>query len=174
MDDTSDLFAKINTFIFDIDGVLTDGTVLVLENGVQARRMNIKDGYALQLAIKKRYRVLVLSGADAGLVTSRLNKLGITSVHMSVTDKKNFVEYYISTNHLKAAEILYMGDDMPDLPPMRVVGLPVCPADAVTEVREVARYISPLPGGAGCVRDVIEKVLKARGHWTDTASVASR
>ena len=169
-----DLFKKITTFIFDVDGVLTDGTVLVLENGLQARRMSIRDGYALQLAIKKGYRILIVSGAAASPVIDRLNKLGIKDIHMGVADKKAFIEIFISNNNLEKEQVLFMGDDMPDLPGMSVVGLPACPADAVTEIREIAQYISPLNGGFGCVRDVIEKVLKLKGDWQHTEDIASR
>src|ERR1051326_7206251 len=136
-------FKSITTFIFDIDGVLTDGMLLLLENGLQARRMNIKDGYALQLAVKKGYLILIVSGADSAQVVTRLNKLGITDIHLSVTDKKKLIETFIETNHLKKEETLYMGDDMPDLPAMSVVGLPVCPADAAEDVRKAALYIFP-------------------------------
>lgn len=167
------LFKNITTFIFDVDGVLTDGTIWLLENGVQARRMNIKDGYALQLAVKKGYRVLVVSGADSPLVTQRLAKLGITDVHMSVLDKKEFISTFITTNELKKEELLYMGDDVPDKTAMSVVGLPCCPSDAVLEIREASVYISDFAGGMGCVRDVIEKVLQLNDHWGDT-DIASK
>jgi len=169
-----DFFKKITTFIFDIDGVLTDGTVLVLENGLQARRMSIRDGYALQLAIKKGYRLLVISGANASPVTERLNKLGIKEVHMTVLDKKEFVEKYMAVNKLGVDEVLYMGDDLPDQDVMSMVGLPVCPADAAGEIRAISKYISPSTGGNGCVRDVIEKVLKSNDDWYHQADVASR
>ncbi|MGZ8559711.1 MAG: KdsC family phosphatase [Chitinophagaceae bacterium] len=168
------LFNKITTFIFDIDGVLTDGTVLVLENGMHARRMSIKDGYALQLAVKKGYRILVVSGAAASPVIERLNKLGIADVHTGITDKKLFVENYIVHNNLNAGEILFMGDDIPDQPVMLIVGLPVCPADAVTEIKKISKYISALNGGYGCVRDVIENVMKLQGKWQHAGDIASR
>ena len=167
-------FKKITTFIFDVDGVLTDGTVLVLENGVQARRMNIKDGFALQMAIKNGYRVLVVSGGNSPQVINRLEKLGITDVHMSVLDKKTFVADYIAKNNLAKEQVLYMGDDLPDLPAMSVVGLPVCPADAVSEVKQAVQYISHLNGGDACVREVIEKVMKLNDHWNYRADVTSR
>ena len=167
-------FKKITTFIFDVDGVLTDGTVLVLENGVQARRMHIKDGFALQMAITNGYRVLVISGGHSPQVVQRLDKLGITDVHMSVLDKKTFIADYIKANNLKREEVLYMGDDIPDLPAMSVVGLACCPADAVHEVREAVQYISPVNGGLACVRDVIEKVLKLNDHWNYRTDITSR
>ena len=169
-----DRFKKITTFIFDVDGVLTDGTVLLLENGVQARRMSIKDGFALQLAVKKGYRIVVVSGADSPLVTARLNKLGVTAVHMSVLNKKGFIEKLMTTEGLQAEEVLFMGDDMPDLPAMSVVGLPVCPADAASEIRGIAKYISPATGGNGCVRDVLEIALKTNNHWEFREDIASR
>jgi len=169
-----DLFKKITTFIFDVDGVLTDGSVLVLENGLQARRMCIKDGFALQLAVKSGYRVLAVSGSSPSPVIDRLNKLGINEVHMSVLNKKSFVDTYMQKNGLKKEEVLYMGDDMPDLPVMPAVGLSACPADAATEILQAAKYISPMNGGYGCARDVIEKVLRANDHWHYREDIASR
>ena len=169
-----EFFKKITTFIFDGDGVLTDGTVLVLENGVQARRMSIKDGFALQMAEKNGYKVLIISGGNSPQVAERLDKLGITNVHMAVLDKKAFVLDYMSSNKLKAEEVLYMGDDLPDLPALSVVGLACCPADAVIELKEAVQYISPLKGGNTCVRDVIEKVLKLNDNWNYRVDVTSR
>lgn len=174
MSNVLELFKKITTFIFDVDGVLTDGTLLLLENGSQARRMNIKDGFALQLAVKTGYRMLIVSGSESTPVMQRLEKLGITDVHMSVLDKKTLIEEYIKKNNLNTSEVLYMGDDLPDLPAMSVAGLPSCPADAANEVKQAAVYISSINGGHGCVRDVIEKVLKLNGHWNYRSDVASR
>ena len=167
-------FKKITTFIFDIDGVLTDGTILVMENGLQARRMHIKDGFALQMAIKNSYRILIISGGNSPQVVDRLEKLGITDIHMSVLDKKMFIADYIQKNKLAIDQVLYMGDDLPDLPAMASVGLPCCPADAVSEVRDIVKYISPFNGGLGCVRDVIEKVLKLNDHWHNRTDITSR
>lgn len=168
------LFNDITTFIFDVDGVLTDGNILVLENGLQARQMNVKDGYALQLAVKKGYRMLIISGGTASPVTDRLNKLGITDIHMAVTDKAAIVKHYLDANKLSPAEVLYMGDDIPDFDAMRLVGLPACPADAVSEIKGISKYISAINGGFGAVRDVIEKVLKLRGDWQHVKDVSSR
>lgn len=167
-------FKKITTFVFDVDGVLTDGTVLVLDNGLQARRMHIKDGFALQMALKNGYRVKVISGGHSPQVNDRLDKLGVKDVTMSVLNKGSFLDKYIQENKLKKEEVLYMGDDLPDISAMKVAGLPCCPADAVNEVKDVAQYISPLNGGFACVRDVIEKVLKLNGHWQYNDDVASR
>lgn len=167
-------FKRITTFIFDIDGVLTDGTVLVLENGLQARTMSIKDGFALQLAVKTGYRVVCVSGSSPSPVIDRLNKLGVQEVHMPVPDKKSFVISYIKENNLKESDILYMGDDIPDLPVMAVVGVAACPADAASEITAAAHYISSWNGGKGCVRDVIQKVLSVNNHWHFRADVSSR
>ena len=169
-----ELFKNIRTFVFDADGVLTDGAVLVLDGGLQARRMHIKDGFALQMAIKNGYAVVVISGGLSAQVADRLDRLGVTDVHMSVMDKKKFVDDYIQKGKRDASTILYMGDDLPDIPAMESVGLACCPADAVNEVRERVQYISPLKGGNGCVRDVIEKVLKLNDHWHYRIDVTPR
>lgn len=164
-----ELFQKITTFVFDIDGVLTDGTLLVMPDGLMVRRMNIKDGYALQLAIKKGYNVLVISGGNAPAVEERLNKLGIQDVYMRVEDKLSVLQNYIQIHNITVGQVLFMGDDIPDLEVMNLAGLPCCPADAVIEVKGISKYISPFKGGEGCVRDVVEKVLKLRNDWsTDT------
>ena len=169
-----ELFKPITTFVFDVDGVLTDGTVLVLDNGLQARRMHIKDGFALQMAIKNGYRVKIISGGTSPQVMDRLDKLGVKDVNMTVLDKKSFLENYMRDNNIEKEQVLYMGDDLPDIPAMSVVGLPCCPADAATEVKETALYISHLNGGFACVRDVIEKVLKLNGHWHFRDDLASK
>jgi 3-deoxy-D-manno-octulosonate 8-phosphate phosphatase (KDO 8-P phosphatase) len=166
-------FKDITTFIFDVDGVLTDGTVLVLENGLQARRMSIKDGFALQLAIKLGYRVVIISGSSPSPVIDRLSKLGITEIHMAMLNKRAFIATYIEKNKLRSEEVLYMGDDLPDLPAMPVVGLSTCPADAAIEIREAVQYVSHINGGQGCVRDVIEKVLRLKDEWAYHPEVAS-
>lgn len=167
-------FKNITSFVFDIDGVLTDGTVLVLPNGVQARRMHIKDGFALQMAIKNGYRVKVISGGNSPEVLDRLTKLGVTDVSMSVLDKGTLLQDWMKTEGLKKEEVLFMGDDLPDLPALKVAGLPACPGDAADEVKKAAVYISHLNGGDACVRDVIEKVLRINGHWEYRVDVASR
>lgn len=167
-------FKKIKAFVLDVDGVLTDGTLLLLEDGQMARRMNIKDGYALQLAIKKGYNILVISGGNSDAVKLRLQKLGVVEVYMNVSDKKEILLQYISKYSLEKEQVLYMGDDIPDLVPMQMAGLPCCPADAVPEIKNIAQYISAINGGFGCVRDVIEKVLKLNGHWDLDSSVPSK
>lgn len=169
-----ELFKPVTTFVFDVDGVLTDGTILVLPNGVQARRMHIKDGFALQMALRNGYKVKIISGGNSPEVTDRLQKLGVKDISMQVLDKKKFLLEFMSANNLSKEQVLFMGDDLPDIPAMQATGLPCCPADAVDEVKEICQYISPLTGGNACVRDVIEKVLKLNGHWKHGEDVASR
>ena len=165
---------KITTFIFDIDGVLTDGTLLVLGDGLQARQMHVKDGFGMQMAMKQGYRVFIVSGGVSEESRKRLEYLGIKEIHLGVGDKINFIEGLLKSNKIKWDEVLYMGDDLPDLPIMSKVGLSACPADAVSEVKNVVKYISPVNGGWGCVRDVIEKVLKVNDHWKYETDVTSK
>ncbi len=160
-----EIFKGINTFVFDVDGVMTDGSLLVMPEGVMVRRMNIKDGYALQLAVKKGYNVAVISGAFSQEVKERLNKLGVTNVFMRVEDKATCLLDYLKSIGKTTTDTLFMGDDIPDHEAMSICKLPCSPADAAIEIKDVSLYISPLNGGAGCVRDVIEKVLKLNGDW---------
>ena len=162
----------IKAFIFDVDGVLTDGLVHVTDSGEQQRQFNIKDGYALQLAVKRGYKIAVITGGSSEGVRLRLSGLGITDIHMKVDSKIEVYDQLMIDNDLKAADILYMGDDIPDLPVMQLVGLPVCPADAVEEIKAISHYISPKNGGKGCVRDIIEKVLKIQNKWNDESPSA--
>lgn len=167
-------FKSIRTFVFDVDGVMTDGTVLVYETGEQVRRMSTRDGYSLQLAVKKGYRVLVISGGSSEGVRQRLEYLGIRDVYLKVHDKVTVLTEYARRFGLDEKDMLYMGDDIPDYGPMQYVGLACAPADAAPEIRHIAAYISSFNGGQGCVRDVIEKVLKLNGHWELDLSVASK
>jgi len=155
----------ITTFVFDVDGVLTDGSVFVTESGDQCRTFNTKDGYALQLAVKCMYNVVVITGGKSEGVRHRLNSLGITDVFLGAHVKLDIFENYIAEHHIDRESVLYMGDDIPDIDIMKVVGLPTCPTDSAEEVKAVAKYISPALGGKGCARDVIEKVMKIQGKW---------
>ena len=167
-------FKAIKTFVFDVDGVLTEGSLLILNDGQMARLMNIKDGYALQLAVKKGYRVVIISGGTSEAVRARLEKLGVEDCFLKVDNKKETLMEYVEEHQLNWDEILFMGDDIPDYVPMQLTGLPCCPADAVAEIKQVSQYISPIAGGKGCARDVIEKVLKLNGHWDLDTTVAAR
>ncbi len=160
-------FHAVSTFIFDVDGVLTNNQVLVMEDGQLLRHMSIRDGYALKRAVRQGYRVCVITGGESEGVRKRLNKLGVTDVYMGRQEKTEAFESYVRKFEIDYEEILYMGDDLPDYPPLRKVGLPACPADAVPEVMTIAKYISPYNGGAGCARDVIEKVLRLHGKWQE-------
>lgn len=168
-------FKQVKCFAFDVDGVLTDGSLLLLNDGQMVRSMNTKDGYALQLAIKQGYYIIIISGGvNAEGARIRLNKLGITEVHFQAHDKKQVLDSFLQAKGILPEQVLFMGDDIPDTPAMKIAGLPCCPADAVPEVKSISKYIAAMPGGKGCVREVIEKVLKLQGHWGNDASVASK
>jgi 3-deoxy-D-manno-octulosonate 8-phosphate phosphatase (KDO 8-P phosphatase) len=169
-----ELFKEITTFVFDVDGVLTDGNVLLLENGLQARQMNVKDGLALQMALKNNYKIIIISGGSSEPVIRRLQYLGIEEVHLGLKDKLKFLEGVMQQHNLNWNEMLYMGDDLPDIPVLEKVGLSSCPEDAVPEVKSTVSYISSYKGGAGAVRDVIEKVLKLNGRWNYVPEISSR
>jgi 3-deoxy-D-manno-octulosonate 8-phosphate phosphatase (KDO 8-P phosphatase) len=167
------LFKTIKTFVFDVDGVLATDGLIVMPDGELIRTMNSKDGYALQLAVKKGYHVVIISGGNSEPVKQRLLKLGVKEVFMSIHNKKEVLEKYAADNNLQLGEMLYMGDDIPDYDAMKITGLPVCPNDAVPEIKSISKYISPYKGGYGCGRDVIEKVLKLHGNWSIDVSVTS-
>ena len=165
MSDLNRLFSGITTFIFDFDGVMTDGRVYCDFEGHPLRATNVKDGYALQLATKLGYNVALISGAVCPSTIVRMNSLGVTDVFTGIPDKVLKLKEYMAAKNLKPEEIIFMGDDIPDLQVMKEVGLPACPADAADEICDISRYISPRKGGKGAVRDVIEQVLKAQGKW---------
>ena len=169
-----DQFKQIRTFVFDVDGVLTDGTLFIFNDGQFIRRMHIKDGYALQLAVKKGYKVAIISGSTSDPVVQRLQKLGVSDIFMQIENKKEKLEEYVRKNNLLWPELLFMGDDIPDLGALQLAGMSCAPDDAAPEIKQIAKYISPVPGGMGCVRDVIEKVLKLNGDWDLHTGVASR
>lgn len=156
-------FKDIKHFILDVDGVLTDGTLLLHSDGELARTMHTRDGYAMQLAVKKGYEIVIITGGDNPTVKSRLQKLGLKHLYSGIEDKLAVLESI--ADEVDLSKSIYMGDDMPDLEVMQKVALPCCPADACNEIKEVAHYISPTDGGKGCVRDIIEKVLKLNDDW---------
>lgn len=158
-------FKKIRLIVMDVDGVLTDGSLLVLHDGQMLRSMNVKDGYALQLAVKNGFEVMVLSGGDAGGVMERLRKLGITNVFMQCTNKLQRLENFLEEKGYKREEVVFLGDDIPDFDSMQFSGVSCCPADAVKEIKGIADYISTLGGGKGFVREVVEMVMKLNNKW---------
>jgi 3-deoxy-D-manno-octulosonate 8-phosphate phosphatase (KDO 8-P phosphatase) len=155
----------IKAILLDVDGVLTNGNLLLTESGEQLRQFNIKDGYALQLAVKRGIKIAALSGARSKGVEHRLRGLGIQDVFLGLDSKIEVYQNYLAQNNLASEEVLFVGDDIPDLQVMRLVGLAVCPADAVEEIKAISHYISPKNGGEGCVRDIVEKVLKIQNLW---------
>ncbi|SHJ65951.1 3-deoxy-D-manno-octulosonate 8-phosphate phosphatase (KDO 8-P phosphatase) [Arenibacter nanhaiticus] len=165
-----ELLENITTFVFDVDGVFTDGSVMITSEGELLRTMSIKDGYAVKVAIQKGYNVCIISGGTNEGVRVRLRGLGVTDIHMGAHHKIDPFDEYLDVYNIDPKNVLYMGDDIPDIPPMELAGLPTCPQNAVPEVKGVAKYISHKNGGDGCVRDVIEQVLKVRGDWMENFS----
>lgn len=157
----------INTFIFDIDGVLTDGTIHIAPNGELLRNMNIRDGYAMKAAVENGYNICIISGGSNDGVRTRLKNLGINDIHLGISNKVEIYKAFIDTNNIEPHKILYMGDDIPDYWVMQEVGLPTCPQDAVPEIKNISKYISHINGGKGAVRDVIEQVMKVQGKWLE-------
>ncbi len=157
----------ITTFIFDVDGVLTDGTVMVTTDGDMLRSMHTKDGYALKTAIDKGYNICIISGGSNEGVRKRLKSLGILDIYLGAHNKIEQLNDYLTAKGIKSENVLYMGDDIPDYPVMERVGLPCCPQDAVPEIKQISKYVSHKKGGKGAVRDVLEQVLKVQGKWHD-------
>ncbi len=166
-----EILPQITTFIFDVDGVLTNGIVDVMSNGDLVRHMNVKDGFALKTAIDAGYRVAIISGGNNEGVRKRLNGLGIKDIYLSVHNKLQIFHEYCQLYHLKPENILYMGDDIPDTEVMKAVGLACAPQDADSEIQRIAHYISHKKGGKACARDVIEQVLRVQGKWPGNATL---
>ena len=159
------LLPKITTFIFDVDGVLTNGMLTIMPNGELVRHMNVKDGYAMKTALNNGYRVCIISGGTNEGVRNRLKALGIEDIYLGAHNKIEQYKELVKKYNLHAENVLYMGDDVPDFPVMSIVGLPTCPNDAVPEIKGIAKYISNKKGGEGCVRDVIEQVMRVQEKW---------
>ena len=159
------LLTEVTTFIFDYDGVMTDGRVILQHSDPPLRTANVKDGYVLQLAVKLGYNVAVISGGYSPSMENRFETLNIKDAFIGVRNKKEVFDKYIKERNINPKQVIYMGDDLPDLPVMKEVGVPVCPADAAEEIKNAALYISDKRGGEGCVRDIIEQVLKVQGKW---------
>lgn len=160
---------KIKGVAFDVDGVLSPSTIPMSEEGQPMRMVNIKDGYALQLAVKCGLKIAIITGGNARATEVRYNALGITDIFQQAAKKLPVLQEWMSNNNLKPEEVAYMGDDIPDLQCLRHIGLPSCPYDAVWEVKSTSLYISPFSGGYGCGRDLLEQILKAKGQWMKDA-----
>lgn len=161
----------IKTLVFDVDGVFTDNSLYLLEGQQPMRKMNVKDGYALQLAVKTGFRIAIISGGRSIAVKERFEGLGIKEdIHLGAHDKLSVFNEFVAKHELETESILYMGDDVPDRGVMQLVGLACCPQDATEAVKEISHYISPHKGGHGCVRDVLEQLLRLHGHWLGSAS----
>jgi 3-deoxy-D-manno-octulosonate 8-phosphate phosphatase (KDO 8-P phosphatase) len=160
-----ELLNNIKAMAFDVDGVLTDGNIILMPNGELVRTMNMKDGVIMKLAVKSGYHLAIITGGNSMAVKQRLNRLGISDVYLKAHDKLDALKEFVSIYDIKMEEVLYMGDDLIDYKVMSKVGVPVCPKDAVTEIKEISLYISDKEGGKGCVRDIIEQVMKVQGKW---------
>lgn len=160
----------IKTFCFDVDGVFTDGIVLLSTDGDQLRTANVRDGYAVQLAVKKGYNIAIITGGRSEAVRKRFEGLGVTDVYLASSNKVDVLNAYLKEKNIDLSEVCYMGDDIPDMRVMQKVGLPVCPADAAVEIKDVSAYVSPYAGGKGCVRDILEQTMKVQGKWLDADS----
>lgn len=162
-----EIMNDITTFILDVDGVLTDGSIFISADGEMQRTMNIRDGFAMKAAVESGYSVCIISGGKSEGVRVRLRNLGITDIHLGIPNKVETFDEYIELYHIKPEQVLYMGDDIPDYHVMKLVGLPACPQDASPEIKAISNYISHKKGGKGAVRDVIEQVMKVQGKWMD-------
>ena len=159
----------IKAFAFDVDGVLSPATIPLEESGIPMRMVNIKDGYALQLAIKHGYQIAIITGADSQAIRVRFEGLGITNIYMKAAQKVPILKEWMKQNNLRPEEVVYVGDDIPDIEAMKAVGLAVAPSDAADDVKEIAGYISPIIGGYGVGRDIVEQVMRAKGDWMSSA-----
>lgn len=156
---------QITTFVFDVDGVMTDNTVLLSSSGEMVRTMNVRDGFALRYALKKGFRICVISAGNSQMVRKRLNYLGIEDVYLEVANKLEVLGDYCSKNDIDIDNVLYIGDDIPDFDCIKAAGIGACPRDAANEIRIISNYISHYNGGHGCVREIIEQVLKEQQLW---------
>ena len=161
--------SKITTIIFDVDGVLSASTIGMSPEGEPMRTVNIKDGYAIQLAIKMGLRLCIITGGKDNALPLRYGKLGMKDIFMACGVKIDVYRKYLADNGLIDEEVIYIGDDIPDYEIMKVVGCPCCPKDACTDIKEISTYVSPYNGGMGCARDVLEQVMRAKGLWLSHA-----
>jgi 3-deoxy-D-manno-octulosonate 8-phosphate phosphatase (KDO 8-P phosphatase) len=160
---------RIKAIIFDVDGVLSLNTIQMSPAGMPVRTVNIKDGYAIQLAIKMGLKIAIISGGTDKGIEERYRKLGMTDIFMSCSTKIEVFHRFLADNNLTKENIIYVGDDIPDYEIMQIVGCPCCPKDACPDIKSISTYISPYEGGMGCARDIIEQVLRAKGEWLSSA-----
>jgi len=151
--------------VFDVDGVLTDSSLIIMPDGELVRTMNMRDSIAMRLAVKNGFQLCIITGGNSQAVKQRLNRLGISDIYLKTENKLEAMKEFVALYDLQLSEVLYMGDDLVDYEVMSKVGVPVCPEDAVNEIKSISVYISPIKGGKGCVRDVIEQVMKMNGKW---------
>jgi len=159
---------RVKALIFDIDGVLSQQTIALNSFGIPSRTVNLRDGYALQLAVKKGYIIGIISGSTSKEYQKRLRRLGITDIYLKSISKLNDFNKFLKKYNLNKSDVLFMGDDIPDFEVMKEAGIPVCPSDADSEIKQVSLYISDKKGGEGCVRDIIEQVLRLHNKWMDS------
>lgn len=156
---------KIKAIIFDVDGVLSAETITLSANGEPLRTVNIKDGYAIQLAQKMGVRIAILTGGNTNSVRLRYERLGVEDIYMQCAVKINTYNEFLAKYGLYDEEVIFVGDDIPDYQVMQRCGCPCCPVDACAEIKQISRYISSYKGGYGCGRDVVEQVLRTQGKW---------
>ena len=166
--------ALVKAFAFDVDGVFTDGSLSVGLDTDFIRTYYARDGFAVVTAIKRGYKVAIITGGRGESISRRFGLMGVEDIYLGCNEKLPAIADFMQKHNLSPEEVMYVGDDIPDVAPMKVVGMPVCPKDAAVEVKAISRYVSGFPGGRGCVRDVVEQVLRARDDWFDgTADVPS-
>lgn len=156
---------KITTVIFDVDGVLSTSTIQMNAEGTPMRSINIKDGYAIQLAVKQGLRLAIITGGKDDAIMKRYSGLGITDIYMGCGVKLEVFRNYMREHGISKEEVIYIGDDIPDYEVMHEVGCPCCPKDACTDIKAISTYVSPVDGGMGCARDILEQVMRAQGLW---------
>jgi 3-deoxy-D-manno-octulosonate 8-phosphate phosphatase (KDO 8-P phosphatase) len=170
MPEIKKLMHAVKAFAFDVDGVFTDGSVMLHPGGKFIRMMNIKDGFAVQHAVKMGYPIAIITGSYSKVVRKRFTILGVKDIYMKSANKMAAFEDFLNKHRINPADVLFMGDDLPDFEVMKKAGFPACPADAAEEIKEMSLYTSYKKGGEGCVRDVIEQVLRLHGKWMNDFS----
>lgn len=160
-----EMLNHVTTFVFDVDGVFTDSSILITTTGELLRKMSVRDGFAVKAALEQGYRICVISGGTNEGVRERLQALGVRDIFLGAGHKEDVFREYLEDYGIDPSETLYMGDDIPDIPAMKLAGMVTCPQNAVPEVKAISHYISHMNGGEGCVRDIIQQVMRVRGHW---------